>query len=222
MRLQSATADRDRPALVDADDTSRTLTHGELTTRVADAAATLPPAATGRRLVQVPLTADVDVIVGYLAVLLAGHVALVTTERADTINAHYRPDLCVRRDGRFDTVSRHPQHLLHPDLAVLLSTSGSTGSPKLVRLSQDNVLSNADAIVAALSIGPADRAITSLPLHYCFVCRSCTLSSAPGRRWCCGADPSQTRMSRTPWPGSPSPWSPRPRTSSTCWTSRAC
>jgi acyl-coenzyme A synthetase/AMP-(fatty) acid ligase len=30
------------------------------------------------------------------------------------------------------------------------------------------VISNADAIVAALSIGPADRAITSLPLHYCF------------------------------------------------------
>ena len=166
--LQSAAADRDRPALVDSDDTSRTLTHGELSSRVADAAATLPSAATGRRLVQVPLTAEVDVIVGYLAVLLAGHVALVTSGRADTITAHYRPDLRLRRDGRFDTVSRHPQHLLHPDLALLLSTSGSTGSPKLVRLSHDNVMSNADAIVDALSIRPTDRAITSLPLHYCF------------------------------------------------------
>jgi len=36
----------------------------------------------------------------------------------------------------------HP-HVVHPDLAVLLSTSGSTGSPKLVRLSRKNVTSNA-------------------------------------------------------------------------------
>src|SRR5215207_4867976 len=166
--LQSAAADHDRPALVDSDDTSRTLTHGELSSRVADAAATLPPAATGRRLVQVPLTAEVDVIVGYLAVLLAGHVALVTSGRADTITAHYRPDLRLRRDGRFDTVSRHPQHLLHPDLALLLSTSGSTGSPKLVRLSHDNVASNAESIAEYLSISAADRSATTMPMFYCY------------------------------------------------------
>ena len=41
-------------------------------------------------------------------------------------------ELRIRREGT--------AHDLHPDLALLLSTSGSTGSPKLVRLSHDNLL----------------------------------------------------------------------------------
>src|SRR5690606_41863517 len=60
------------------------------------------------------------------------------------------------------------RHDLHPDLALLLSTSGSTGSPKLVRLSQRNLQSNAEAIATYLDIRPSDRAVTSLPLHYCY------------------------------------------------------
>ncbi|MFG3435738.1 AMP-binding protein [Nonomuraea sp. NPDC047897] len=56
----------------------------------------------------------------------------------------------------------------HPDLAVLLATSGSTGSPRLVRLSRRAVLANAHAIVTALAIGPGDVAPTSLPLHYSY------------------------------------------------------
>jgi len=57
---------------------------------------------------------------------------------------------------------------VHPDLALLLSTSGSTGSPKLVRLSADAVEANARAIAAYLGLGPSDRSITSLPLQYCY------------------------------------------------------
>ena len=56
----------------------------------------------------------------------------------------------------------------HPDLAVLLTTSGSTGSPKLVRLSRANVLSNARQIVTSLGIRPGDRGITALPVFYSF------------------------------------------------------
>ena len=57
---------------------------------------------------------------------------------------------------------------LHPELALLLSTSGSTGSPKLVRLSQRNLSSNAAAIGDYLGLTAADRGITTLPLHYCY------------------------------------------------------
>jgi hypothetical protein len=57
---------------------------------------------------------------------------------------------------------------LHPDLCLLLSTSGSTGSPKLVRLSHTNVESNAEAIASYLDIRPTDRAITTLPMTYCY------------------------------------------------------
>jgi acyl-coenzyme A synthetase/AMP-(fatty) acid ligase len=168
LKIQSATADPARPALVDTDDPSRSLSHGELSTRVSEVAAYLPAVENGRCLVHVPLTTKVDAVVGYLAVLLAGHVALVTGDRAESIAARYRPDLVLQPDGGFRWASTGPQHVLHPSLALLLSTSGSTGSPKLVRLSQDNLLSNADAIAAALSVTPADRAITLLPLHYCF------------------------------------------------------
>lgn len=56
----------------------------------------------------------------------------------------------------------------HPDLALLLSTSGSTGSSKLVRLSASGLDANADAIVDYLGLQPSDRAITTLPLAYSF------------------------------------------------------
>lgn len=56
----------------------------------------------------------------------------------------------------------------HPDLAVLLSTSGSTGSSKLVRLSAQGLASNAASIVAYLGLTSDDRAITTLPLAYSF------------------------------------------------------
>lgn len=168
LRIQSESADPAQPALVDAVDPSRTLSHGQLSDRVSEVAASLPPVGNGRCLVHVPLATEVQAVVGYLAVLLAGHVALVTGGRAETIDARYRPDLTLEPDGSFSGASSAPQHLLHPDLALLLSTSGSTGSPKLVRLSRNNVLSNADAITSALALTSADRAITLLPLHYCF------------------------------------------------------
>ncbi len=56
----------------------------------------------------------------------------------------------------------------HPDLAVLLATSGSTGDPKFVRLSRSAVLANAQAIVEALGIDEAEVAPTSLPLFYSY------------------------------------------------------
>jgi acyl-CoA synthetase (AMP-forming)/AMP-acid ligase II len=56
----------------------------------------------------------------------------------------------------------------HPDLAVLLPTSGSTGNPKFVRLSKAAVLSNAEAIADVLGIDDAEVAPTSLPLHYSY------------------------------------------------------
>ena len=53
-------------------------------------------------------------------------------------------------------------------LGLLMSTSGSTGSPKLVRQSYDNVRANTQSIVEYLGITPAERAITSLPMNYVY------------------------------------------------------
>lgn len=57
---------------------------------------------------------------------------------------------------------------LNPDLQLCLTTSGSTGSPKFVRLSLENLRSNALSIVQYLNISDQDRAITTLPMYYSF------------------------------------------------------
>ena len=58
--------------------------------------------------------------------------------------------------------------ILNGDLALLLNTSGSTGSQKLVRLSYSNINSNGYSIIEYLKISKDDRAITTLPLSYSF------------------------------------------------------
>ena len=55
-----------------------------------------------------------------------------------------------------------------PELAMLLTTSGSTGSPKFVRLSYANLAANARSIARYQRLSPADRAITTLPLSYSY------------------------------------------------------
>ena len=55
---------------------------------------------------------------------------------------------------------------LHEDLSLLLTTSGSTGSPKLVRHSYINVETNARNVAAFFDLSPSDRPIASLPFHY--------------------------------------------------------
>lgn len=57
---------------------------------------------------------------------------------------------------------------LNENLALLLTTSGSTGSPKLVRLSYENIKANAKSISEYLNIDENERAITSLPMHYSY------------------------------------------------------
>ena len=61
-----------------------------------------------------------------------------------------------------------PKCELHPELALLLATSGSTGSPKLVRLSRQNLESNALSIMEYLKLTESERAITCLPMQYTF------------------------------------------------------
>lgn len=60
------------------------------------------------------------------------------------------------------------QHNLAEDLALLLTTSGSTGSPKFVRLSYENIFKNAESIVKYLDIKADDKPITTLPMNYSY------------------------------------------------------
>ena len=55
---------------------------------------------------------------------------------------------------------------LHEELSLLLPTSGSTGSPKLVRHSYRNIEVNAENVMAMFRLTPAERAMAILPMHY--------------------------------------------------------
>lgn len=57
---------------------------------------------------------------------------------------------------------------IYDDLALLLTTSGSTGSPKLVRQSYQNIQANAQSIVQYLQLDEAERPITTLPMNYTY------------------------------------------------------
>lgn len=57
---------------------------------------------------------------------------------------------------------------VNEELCVMLATSGSTGSPKFVKLSRGNILSNASSIAESLGINSSERAITSLPFSYTY------------------------------------------------------
>lgn len=57
---------------------------------------------------------------------------------------------------------------MYEELALLLTTSGSTGSPKLVKQSYKNIESNTKSIVEYLAIDDTERAITTLPMNYTY------------------------------------------------------
>ncbi|MBX9421773.1 AMP-binding protein [Streptomyces lateritius] len=161
----------DRTALVTAEGE---VSYGELAGRVADTARRLGP---GRRLVLLPGANTVGALVVHLAALSAGHPVLLVPgdhpEAVAALTAAYDPDVVAHPDSgsaewRIEERRTGSAHSFHPDLALLLSTSGSTGSPKLVRLSYDNLQANAESIATYLGILDADRAATTLPMHYCY------------------------------------------------------
>lgn len=55
---------------------------------------------------------------------------------------------------------------MHPDLSMLMTTSGTTGSPKLVRHKYGNIEDNARNVASVFGWQPDDRGICDLPMQY--------------------------------------------------------
>ena len=126
---------------------------------------------------------------GYVCSLQYNHVPLMLDEHIDQMLldrfiAIYKPDylyLPADKAASFPfqakyaalgyvllkTPYRH-EFPLHNELALLLTTSGSMGSPKFVRQSYHNLVSNTRAIIDYLEINEQERAITSLPMNYTY------------------------------------------------------
>jgi acyl-CoA synthetase (AMP-forming)/AMP-acid ligase II len=132
-----------------------------------------------RRLVWLYARNDLESLVSYLAAVEADQpVALVDpalpAETCDDLEAAYRPEIVIgRAAGIVRRVSSEssdaaPAGSLHDRLGLLLLTSGSTGSPKAVRISGAALRANADGIGAALRLDESTRAATTLPPFYSY------------------------------------------------------
>jgi acyl-CoA synthetase (AMP-forming)/AMP-acid ligase II len=134
---------------------------------------------------------DSPSLIAYVAAIEAGHAVVMLDPELDPewkmklierfhpefiiAPASHAPDPAVVGGGGYTAcepqegqvllcaVSRH-RYPIHPDLTLLISTSGSTGSPKLVRLSRRNLESNARQINDVVKNGDADRYMVSSPI----------------------------------------------------------
>ena len=174
----------DRTALID--ESGRRLTYARL---LAEGAA-LAAAAGERRLVFMLAGNNPETAAAYVGFLRAGVVPLLLNPAQDQelladLIAAYRPAfifgpedklaawpggrLTERLGGQalFETGLK-TDYKIHDDLALLLTTSGSTGSPRLVRQSYGNLKSNTASIIEYLGIEPGDRPISTMPLYYTY------------------------------------------------------
>lgn len=111
-------------------------------------------------------------LVLYLACIRRGHVPLMLTkqmpqEQLASLKARYKPQW-IAMQGVLKVQANAKSIDLNPALGLLLSTSGSTGSPRLVRLAREALQANAKSIVTYLGLNQMERAITSLPMYYSY------------------------------------------------------
>ncbi len=76
------------------------------------------------------------------------------------------PDGDMQQLGGSDGAPTALPQVQPEDLALLMYTSGTTGRPKGVMLTQANLVANAQSVSAEHALGPADRVLGVLPLYH--------------------------------------------------------
>ena len=131
--------------------------------------ATMPP----RSLVLLLVVNDVRSVACYLSLLRRRCPVILMGRNTDPalierMRDTYQPDFLVDATEVKDLREHGASTGIYKDLGLLLSTSGSTGAQKLVRLSYDNLQANCDSIVEYLELNENERPITTLPMEYTY------------------------------------------------------
>ena len=138
----------------------------------------------GKQLILIKSKINVETIIGYLSFLRLNYAfimldASVEDGLSQNIIETYNPNFIweeINKNEKYIFEYKNyglrknnlNQILLHSDLSLMLSTSGTTGSPKMVKLTKKNLYSNCNSIVQYLNIKSNHRAITNLPLYYSY------------------------------------------------------
>lgn len=159
----------DRPAISRDDDT---VTYRQLEHACAEFARELPAA---RSLVLIDCDNSLASIVALYASLRRGHAVVLSDPGNEVLKAslcsRYAPELVYERNGdgwHLRRDDRSGRGEIHEDLALLTTTSGSTGGPKCARISRDSLQANTDAIASYLPICESDTSLLLLPIFYCY------------------------------------------------------
>lgn len=149
-------------ALIDA---QQTVSYGQLVQQAEHVASQLAE----HQLVALLMDNSIAAIVHYLACLMARAPMILLSDISQLEQyTEYQPNFLLHSNQVSALMPLSVEQKAHDDLRLLLSTSGSTGSPKMVRLSAQNLDANTAAIVEYLELDSTARSITSLPLTYSF------------------------------------------------------
>ncbi|MFJ7669474.1 AMP-binding protein [Lysinibacillus sp. NPDC097195] len=136
---------------------------------------------TNKELILILCQNTIDILAAYISAMNSKHAVMLIAEGINrellaNIIDTYQPKWIIGLESHAGYEKNENQLLrtkeivisIHPDLAILLSTSGTTGSQKFVRLSYDNIKVNAESIIDYLQINQNERAIMNLPLSYSY------------------------------------------------------
>ncbi|MCU4674751.1 AMP-binding protein [Catenovulum sp. 2E275] len=154
------------------------LSYFELNQKIEDLIHTFPE---GKFLYAVKANNSLAALITYLALLRSGQCILLldpnlNAEQKQTLLNQYQVeflfDLATTESDKqlpqFIKTGYQSDIAIHADINLLLSTSGSTASPKLVKLSLKNLAANCESILAYLPVKPDDTQVCTLPMHYSF------------------------------------------------------
>ena len=157
----------DKPALIDAE-SGISISYRDLENAIQQRCKQF---ASTRQLVFIEATNSIPGLVTYLACLRLQYVVyLLETledEKTQALIDTYKPNFLIKANQEIKWINQHPCDL-HPDLLLLLSTSGSTGTPKFVKLSANNIQSNAESIAEYLLLDANERAYAHLKPFYSY------------------------------------------------------
>ena len=175
---------KDKSAVLD--EYGETVTYGQL-----NADANLLAETIGHRcLVFCLCRSEIGSVIGYTAFINNGIVPVMLNSHLEEgllqnlLNTYSPEYLWLPKDqaGQFASMSiRHEvynyvllktgyekKYPLYEELGLLMTSSGSTGSPKFIRQSYENLLANTQSIVEYLKLDSSERPITTLPMNYVY------------------------------------------------------